>query len=428
VADRKRVVITGMSINTPLGDGLDGFLNNLLQGRSAITRWKTPEATGIYSKIGGDLTDYDIPGKASSLRERIPASMALRLSRLMSNSPWSTKLSILLAVDAVLDGGLCGRLADAQRVSAIVAGSNINMMHMYRNSVQYMEEPDYIDAIYAVTFLDTDHAACVADVLGIEGSVYSVGGACASGNIALRCAMDEIRQHEMDIALVVGTVYDISLLELHNLAMMGAISTRSFNDEPSRASRPFDSAREGFVHCHGGAALVLEELGHALERGARIYGEILGVEVNSSASRLPQPSEEHQARVMERVLRSTGTDPHLIDLISAHATSTPLGDLAEIRAISRVFGDHAGALKINAPKSMLGHTCWSAAVVETVAAILQMGAGRIHPSINIDRLDPEIGLDVCANKMVEQPVGYVMKNAFGFGGINSSSILRRYEG
>ena len=131
---------------------------------------------------------------------------------------------------------------------------------------------------------------------------------------------------------------------------------------------------------------------------------------------------------MDRVLRGTGTDPHLIDLISAHATSTPLGDVSEIRAIKRVFGEHAGALKINAPKSLLGHTCWSAAVVETVAVILQMGAGRLHPSINIDTLDPEIDLDVCANRMVEQPVRYAMNNSFGFGGINSSCLLRRYEG
>ncbi len=428
MADRKRIVITGMSINTPLGDKLDLFLDSLLQGRSAITRWKSPEATGIYSKIGGDLSDYDVEGKVSSLRERIPASMFMRLLRLTGNAPWSTKLSILLGVDAMLDGGLCGRMGDGRRVAAIVAGSNINMMHMYRNSLQYKEEPDYIDPLYAVGFLDTDHGACVADVLEIEGSVYSVGGACASGNIALRYAMDEIRHHDMDIALVIGPVYDISLLELHGLAMMGAISTLSFNDEPARASRPFDCAREGFVPCHGGAALVVEELGHALERGARIYGEMLGVEVNSAASRLPQPSEDHQVRVMERVLRSTSIDPRLIDFISAHASSTPLGDVSEIRAIKRVFGEHAGALKINAPKSMLGHTCWSSSVVEIVALMLQMGAGRLHPSINIDRLDPEIDLDVCANKMVEQSVRYALKNSFGFGGINSSSILRRYEG
>jgi 3-oxoacyl-(acyl-carrier-protein) synthase len=416
-----------MSINTPFGDDLDGFLGNLLQGRSAITRWKTREMSGIYSKVGGDLTDYDIASKVSSLRERIPGSMARRLSRLMNNSPWSTKLSVLLAMDAFLDGDLCGRPVDTQRVSAIVAGSNINMMHVFRNCQQYMEEPDYIDPIYAVDFLDTDHAACIADVLEIEGSVYSVGGACASGSIALRCAMDEIRQHEMDMALVVGAVFDIGLLELQGLAMLGAISTVSFNDEPMRASRPFDSAREGFVPTHGGAALVLEELDHALDRGARIYGELLGVEVNSAASRVPQPSEEHQVRVMERVLRSTSTDPHLIDFVSAHATSTPLGDLAEIRAIGRAFGDHARALKVNAPKSMLGHTCWSASVVETVAVMLQMGAGRLHPSINIDHLDPEIALDVCANKMVEQPVRYALKNSFGFGGINASCLLRRYE-
>jgi 3-oxoacyl-(acyl-carrier-protein) synthase len=421
----KRIAITGMSINTPLGDILEVFLDNLLQGRSAITRWKALDAFGIYSKVGGDLSEYDIVGKASSLRKQIPHEVSGRLRRLMRYSPWSTKLSILMAVDAFLDASLFTFPVEPERVSAIVAGHNINSMHSYRNWQQFVEGPNHIDALYALSSLDSDHAGCVADVLGIQGSAYTVGGACASGNVALRCAMDEIRLHNMDIVLVVGAVYDASPLELHSLAMMGAISVTSFNAEPAKASRPFDMAREGFVPSHGGGALILEDLDHAENRGARIYGELLGVEVSSAASRLPGPSEEHEAQVIGRVLRNTGIDPRKIDFVSAHATSTQVGDMTEIRALQRVFGDHARSLKINAPKSMLGHTCWSSAVVETVAALLQMVAGRFHPSTNIDHLDPGIDIDVCANRMTEHPVHYLLKNAFGMGGINSASIIHR---
>ena len=421
----KRIAITGMSINTPLGDSLEVFLENLLQGRSAITRWKALDFSGIYSKVGGDLSEYDIAGKVSSLRERIPEEVSGRVRRLLRYSPWSTKLSILMAVDAFLDARLFTFPAEPERVSAIVAGHNINSMHAYRNWRQFEERPNNIDALYALSSLDSDHAGCVADVLGIQGAAYTVGGACASGNVALRCAADEIRQHHMDIVLVVGAVYDASPLELHSLAMMGALSVASFNDEPAKASRPFDMAREGFVPSHGGGALTLEDWDHAVGRGARIYGELLGVEVSSAASRLPGPSEEHEAQVIGRVLRNTGIEPHKIDFVSAHATSTQLGDMTEIRALRRVFGDHARSLKVNAPKSMLGHTCWSSAVVETVAALLQMAAGRLHPSINIDHLDPGIDIDVCANRIAEHPVEYMLKNSFGMGGINSASIIRR---
>ncbi len=265
--------------------------------------------------------------------------------------------------------------------------------------------------------------------LGLRGPIYTVGAACASGNAALRCAIDEVRYHDVDCAIVVGAVLDFSPVELHAMALMGAITFTSFNDEPTRACRPWDTRREGFVPAHGGGALVVESLTSARRRGATIYAEVLGVEAGSDANHLPQPSEDGQARVMTKLLRQCGVAPEQVDFISAHATSTPLGDLTEIRSIKRVFGDHAPALKLNAPKSLLGHTCWSAPTVETIAAVLQMRAGKLHPSINIDDLDPEVDLDICrGTTAVDWPVNILMKNSFGFGGINCVSLLARYEG
>ena len=422
-----RIAITGMSINTPIGDTLDVFKTNLLAGRSAVSNWKTLDTSRIYSKVGADLSQYDVARKLASFEGQLEPETFRRLRKLVTKSPWSTKLSMLLAADAWIHAGLRAAAYKPERVAAIVAGHNIGFNHQYENRRIFEEEPDHMDALLALTGLDTDHAGCVSEALNIRGPIFTIGAACASGNTALRCAIDEVRHHDIDAALVVGAVLDFSPVELHAMALMGAITFQGFNEEPMRASRPFDTRREGFVPAHGGAVLVVEKWESAVKRGAEIFAEVLAVDACSDANHLPNPSEDGQSYLMSKVLRDAGLRPSDIDYINAHATSTPLGDLTEIRSIKRVFGEHAYKLKINATKSMLGHTCWAAPVVETVAAVLQMNAGLLHPSINVDELDPEIDLDVLANHGCDTRVRYCMKNSFGFGGINAVSILRTPE-
>jgi 3-oxoacyl-(acyl-carrier-protein) synthase len=416
-----------MSINTPLGDTLDGFLSGLLQGKSALSNWKRLDVSRCYSKVGADLSDYHIEAKMRSLETRVPPEVWKRAHKLISRVPWTTRLSILMSMDAFLEADLFASSVELDRVAVIVAGHNINFNYQYENRLQFAEEPDYMDSLLALTGLDTDHAGCISEVLGVRGPIYTMGAACASGNTALRAAVDEIRHHDVDRAMVVGAVLDFSPVELHAMCLMGAITFQSFNDAPQKASRPWDTKREGFVPAHGGGALVVESLASAERRGAHIYAEVLGIEANCDANHLPQPSEEGQSRLMMRVLEKCDMPPERIDYINAHATSTPLGDLTEIRSIKRVFGPHAYKLKINATKSLLGHTCWAAPVVETIAAVLQMHAGKLHPSIAIDELDPEVDLDVCrGNGPIDWPVQTMMKNSFGFGGINCVSILSRF--
>jgi len=416
-----------MSINTPLGDTLDGFLEGLLAGRSAVSKWKSIETSNIYSKVGADLSDYDIDAKAASFEAHIPADMFKRLRKLIMRVPWSTRLTILMTLDAFLDSRLGGAGIDFNKVSAIIAGHNINFNYLYDQRLRFAEEPDFMDAMQALHGLDTDHAGCISEVLGVRGSIYTVGAACASGNAALRCAIDEIRYHDAPAAIVAGAVLDFSPVELHSMALMGAIAYQAFNDQPQAASRPWDVRREGFVPAHGGGVMVLEPLAAAVKRGANIYAEIVAVEANSDGNHLPQPSEEGQTRLMRHVLEKAHLAPEHIDYINAHATSTPLGDVTEIRSIKNVFGAHTRNLKLNATKSILGHTCWSAAIVESIAAILQMNAGKLHPSINIDELDPEVDLEICRGRVVEASVKYLMKNSFGFGGINCVSVLKRFD-
>lgn len=423
----KRVVVTGMSVNTALGDTLDGFRDGLMAGRSAISRWKAFPTDRIYSKVGGDLSHYDVDAKLAALQAHIPGDVHKRLRKLVARVAWTTKLSMLLAVDGWLDAGLFDADYDPHAQAVVVSGHNLNALYQYQSRVQFEEEPDFIDGMTSLYSLDTDHAGCVSEVLQTRGPIYTMGAACASGNVSLRAAIDEVRHHGAQTAMVVGAVLEFAPVDVHAMAIMGAIAFQSFNDEPERASRPYDVRREGFVPAHGGATLVLEEYEAARARGARIYAEVLGCAANSDGNHLPQPSEDGQARVMSRVLADAGLTPADVDYVNAHATSTPLGDLTELRSIKRVFGDHAARLSINAPKSMLGHCCWSAPTVETVAGLLQMRAGRLHRSINIDELDPAVDLDVCRDGPVDRRLRVMLKNSFGFGGINCVSLWRNHE-
>jgi 3-oxoacyl-(acyl-carrier-protein) synthase len=358
--------------------------------------------------------------------------MFQRLRRLVRKAPFSTQLTMLCAADAVADAGLAGALAegdgDGPRLAVIVGGHNLNKHYHHRLNQQFDAEPDYLEPLASLLSLDTDHAGSVSEVLGCRGAIYTVGGACASGNIALRSALDEVRHHDYDAVLVVGAALEYAPMDLHAMALMGAISFQSFNDEPERASRPYDTRREGFVPSHGAAALLVEDLEHARARGARPHAEVLHASAQADGCHLPQPSAEGQARTMRRLLAAAGVAPEEVDYVSAHATSTPLGDVTELESIRAVFGGHARKLKINAPKSLLGHTCWSAPTVETVAAILQMQRGVLHGSANIDELDSRVDLDVCAGGPVRHEVRTFLKDSFGFGGINCCSLFRRWEG
>lgn len=426
-ASQRRVVVTGLGINTALGDDTKTFYRNLIEGRSGVSKWSFIKDERVYSKVGGDLSNYDAAAKLSTFEGKLPEEVYKRTKKLFRGAPFSTRLSVLSSLDGWLDAGL-GFALDPARQTVLVGGHNLNERYLLDNHVTFRsEEPDYIDAQAALLDLDTDHAGSVGEVIGCRGAMYTLGGACASANVAMRSAMDEIRYHDHDVAVVTGATLDFSDMGLHAMALLGAITFQSFNDEPEKASRPYDTRREGFVPSHGTATLILEEYEHARARGAKMYGELLGVVATSDANHLPNPSREGQAATIRKLFSVTGVRPEEVDFICAHATSTPLGDLSELGAIKDAFGAHAQKLKINAPKSMLGHTCWSAPAVETVAALLQMQHGRLHPSINIEDLDPAVDLDVCANRPVEHEVRTFLKNSFGFGGLNVCAMWRRID-
>ena len=427
--DKKRIVITGIGINAPLGDNPQDFFNNLMAGKSGIVKIKSCDTSNIACKVGGDLGDYDFEKKLSNLKSTIPQDVFKRLKKIYKTAAFGTKLTLFPAIDAYNDARLFDSNIDAERICVILGGHNFNDHYIMQNICQFQEEPEYVAPLMGICAFDSDMVSSVAEILKIYGPIYTVGGTCTSAGIALKNGINEINYNDCDIAIVGGGCIDYSPVGYQALIMINAISYLSFNDAPEKASRPYDLRREGFVPSHGSGILIIEELEHALKRNAKIYAEVLAVELNNDANHLSNPSTEGQTRLIKRALKKANLSPEQIDYVNAHATSTLLGDKTEIQSIKNVFGDHAKKLKINATKSMTGHTGWTAHSVELIAAILQMQNSCLHPSINIEQIDPEIDLDVCANKKVEEyEINHILKNSFGFGGLNCCSIIKKWRG
>lgn len=424
----RRVAITGMATINPLGDTLEGYYEQLLRGASGVKVWTSLDLSQVECKIGGDLGEYDAKAALERLRASLPPLVHKKAAKLFKTATFSNRLTLLCSLAAWQDAGLFGLEADPFATSVLVAGHNFNSRYILKNHEQFKAEPLYIDPLFGVEALDPNIAASVTEVLGVRGPAFTVGAACASGTIALREGFRDIMSGEVERSVVAGAVFDMTAADIHAMAYLDSVVVKAeYQQNPAAASRPFDRKRCGFVPSHGAGTLVLEELSAARARGARIHAEVLAVKANANANHLPAPSAESQARLIQDVLFAAGVRPEQIDYVNCHATGTPLGDLEEIRAIKAAFGPHARRLKLNAPKSMLGHVCWSAPIVETIGAILQMHRGRLHPTINVDELDPEIDLDVCANQAQDCDVRYLLKNSFGFGGLNCCALLGKVE-
>lgn len=427
----KKIVITGIGVISPLGDTPMDFYNNLIAGKSGIKKMTSIDTSRIRCKIGGDLGDYDVKEKLDLIKNKIPDEVYKRARKIIKTAPFSTKMTLLTALYAYIDSGLIGNDGvDPKTIATIIGGHNFHDNYIVKNVTQFLKEPEFIDGLMGICVFDSDVAASICETLQLLGPMYTTGGTCTSSGIAIKNGITEILYNDCNVAVVGGGVLDYSALGYQSLSLVNAISHMSFNEEPEKASRPYDIRREGFVPSHGSGILVIETLEHAQKRGAKIYAEILAVETNNDGNHLSNPSVEGQTRLIKRVLEKAMIKPEQINYINAHATSTPLGDKIELRSIKEVFGSHISQLKINATKSMIGHTGWTSHVVELIASIMQMNNSTLHPSINIEQIDEECeGVDVCANKKIENyNVDYILKNSFGFGGINCCSVIKKWEG
>lgn len=407
---KRRVVVTGLGVVSSLSQKVDDLWNRLLAGESGIHPLRLFDTTNFKVKFGGDIYDWDPIAYVEKKELK-------RLDRF-------TQFALVAGADAVTDAGLDFSREDSFRCGVIL-GSGIGGLQEIEDQVGRLIEkgPDRVSALTIPKLMLNAAGGNLSIRYGIRGPNYTVATACASATNALGDAFKSIQYDEADIMLTGGTEAAITPMGVSGFQNMKALSLR--NDEPARASRPFDLDRDGFVMSEGAGILVLEELAHAKARGAKIYGEVLGFGASGDAGHITSPDEQglSAARAMQRALQDAEVNPAEMDYINAHGTSTPLGDKAETQAMKRVYGEHAYRLNVSSTKSSLGHSLGASGGMEAVLTLLAVARNVCPPTINLETPDPDCDLNYTPNTPQERTVRYAMSNSFGFGGHNASAVF-----
>ncbi len=405
----RSVVVTGMGMVTAVGLDRESSWAAMVAGQGGVAP---------LMGIEGDFkTTFAAQVKGLDPEQVMDPKEARKADRFVH-------LAMAAAGQAMAQAGLDAAPGDAFRAGVII-GSGIGGMLTFeeQHSKLVARGPRAVSPLFIPMMISDMAAGLVSIRYGFRGANYCTVSACASGGHAIGAAFDQIRLGKADVMLCGGAEAAVSPMALSGFANMKALSSR--NDEPHRASRPFDRDRDGFVLGEGAGLLVLEEEGHARARGATILGRVLGYGMTADAYHMTQPDNEGVGAIgsMKAALQDAGLRPEQVGYINAHGTSTHFNDMVETRAIKSVFGDHAGRLKISSTKSMIGHLLGAAGGVEAVVTLLAMREGVLPPTINLDNPDPECDLDYCPNVAVKQSVEHALSNSFGFGGHNVTLCL-----
>jgi 3-oxoacyl-[acyl-carrier-protein] synthase II len=405
----RRVVITGMGVLTPLGCDLEVFWKNLLAGKSGIG-----PVTNFDSKIGGEVKDF-------KPEEFMPLKETRRTDRFV-------QYAVGAATKALADSGIEMSKTDANRVGVLI-GSGIGGMETIeeQSAILLKKGPSRVSPFMIPMLIVNMASGYVSMLLGAKGPNLAVVSACATATHALGEAARAIVHNDADVMIAGGTEAAITQFGYAGFCAMKAMSTR--NDEPERASRPFDAQRDGFVMGDGAGVCILESLEHARKRHAKIYCEVVGYGITGDAYHMsaPAPNGEGAARSMAMAMSHAKLNPEQVDYINAHGTSTPVGDKCETQAIKTTFGEHAKKLAVSSTKSMTGHLLGAAGAVETAVCALAIRDNIVPPTINYENPDPDCDLDYVPNKAREMKVDVCVNNSLGFGGHNATLIVRRHE-
>ena len=411
---RKRVVVTGMGAMTPLALTLEETWQGLVAGRSGVGPITQFDASGSPSRIAGEIKGFDP-------RSYIDRKEARRMAR-------CSQVSVAVAQAALTDAGLELPLTDEDRVGVLM-GTAIGG---FEHSVSVVDEHrgrgwGRVNPFTAIGMLLNMPSHHVSSYAGAKGPISTEVAACASGTQAVGEAADAIRLGAADVMICGGVEALIHFAPITSFCAMRALSTR--NDEPEKASRPFDAERDGFIYSEGCAILVLESLEHATRRGARIRAEMMGHASSSDAYHIAQPHPEGKGaiRAMRRALEDGGLTPADVDYINAHGTSTPINDAVETKAIKDLFGQRAYDVPISSTKSMIGHAMGGAGAIEAAVCIKTIEEGTIHPTINLENPGPECDLDYVPGEARQADVRVTLSNSFGLGGQNACLVLGRFE-
>ncbi|MEE8442375.1 MAG: beta-ketoacyl-ACP synthase II [Dehalococcoidia bacterium] len=407
------MVVTGMGAVTPLGLSVDESWKNLVAGRSGIGPMTLCDPTDYPCRIAGEVPGFDP-------NQFIPVKEARRMARF-------TQLAVAAATMALEDAALDMEREDRERAGLILGNGNGGFPNIEQGVRTLVAQGGMrLTPFFFPMILPNMAAATVSRILGLKGYTSTISTSCAASTQSVGEAGEVIRRGAADIMITGGTEAGISQLGLAGFSVMRALSTR--NEEPEKASRPFDAKRDGFVPGEGASILVLEDLEHAMDRGATILAELTGFGVSSDAHHPVQPPEDGAgaARAIRFALENAGLSAADVDYINAHGTSTPMNDVAETRAIKLVFGDLAYRIPISATKSMIGHALGGAGGIEAMVCVKTIVEGVIHPTINQEFADLECDLDYVPNQAREKDVRVVLSNSFGFGGQNACLVFRRF--
>ncbi|RII13439.1 Polyketide biosynthesis malonyl-ACP decarboxylase PksF [Streptomyces sp. YIM 130001] len=412
------VAVTAAALLTPLADDLDGFTAALLAGRSAVT---LPAAAddGAEPLAVAALDGFTVAGWAQRHLADDPETAA-RLRKVAGRAALPARTAACVALRAVRDSGLT-RDQLAEGTALIVAGSNLALAHQAETVIGHARNPGRLRASYALTHLDVDVVGTVGELAGIHGEGWTLGGASASGTLALVQAARTIAAGWADRVLVVAPVAELSPVEAESFRRSSAMAHEQFRDEPARMCRPFDRDRQGFVRGEAAAAVVLERPDAARERGAEVLAEIIGHGQRLDARRGTAPDAAGQAAAMRAALSTAGLTPDDIDYVNAHGTGSVLGDETEAASVRQVFGSRT-SYRVNSTKPLTGHGLAAAGLIEAVAVIGQLRAGAVHPNPNLEHAITDLPL--VGRTAEPRPLRTALSNSFAFGGINASVVIR----
>lgn len=407
-----RVVVTGVGVITPIGNTVEKFWNSLISGESGIDTVTKFDVSEFPTKVAAEVKDFE-PTLYIDKKE------ARRMDRFIQFAVASAKL-------ALEDSQIDLSKVDLNRFG-VIYGTGIGGIETFENQLKIMYEkgPGKVSPFFIPMMIANMAAGQIAITFGLKGINETIVNACASSTNAIGEAFKAIQRGDANLIVTGGTEAAITPMSFAGFCAMKAMST---NEDPKKASRPFDLNRDGFVMGEGSASLILESLEHAQKRGAKIYAEIIGYGATDDAYHItaPAPEGEGAARAMEAALKDGKVSFDIIDYINAHGTSTEYNDKFETMAIKKVFKDHAYKLYVSSIKSMIGHLLGAAGAIEAVATVLTIKNGIIPPTINYETPDPECDLNYVPNKAIEKEVNYAISNSFGFGGHNGTLLFKKF--
>jgi 3-oxoacyl-[acyl-carrier-protein] synthase II len=409
----KRVVVTGMGVVTSLGCDVDTFFGNLLAGKSGIDTVSSFDATELPCKIGSEVRDFN-------------ASDYMDPKEVRRNDRY-VHLGMAASRLAMKDSGLDVTQVDPERFGVLIASGIGGMDTIEKQSrVLFERGPRKVSPFMIPSLIANMASGVVAIEFGAQGPNYAIVSACASSTHAIGEALRILRSGEADVMIAGGSEAAITALGYAGFCSMKAMSTR--NDDPQRASRPFEKSRDGFIMGEGSGIMILETLEHAQARGARIYGELAGYAASCDAFHITQPDAEGKglSLAVNKALKSAGLTPTDVEYVNAHGTSTPFNDRYETVALKKVFGDHAYNLLVGSTKSMTGHLLGAAGAIEAIASVKVIQTGEVPPTINYEEPDPDCDLNYVPNVKVSRKIDIAISNNSGFGGHNATLVFRGF--